>query len=189
MAETPSPGGNGPFGFLSRRRFLKLGLMGGGTLLAIGGGGVGGLLALRGRAPKVAGLRILSSHEYRTLTNLARTHLPRGGAFDQGGEDAELARAFDDFLADEPPENIRDLKLALTLIEFGPVVFGGSLSTFSNLDDGARLEHWKGWIVSPRLLQRQAATAFRKFMSLVFYDRPAVWPHIHYPGPVMGSHE
>lgn len=189
MADSPSPGGNGPFGFLSRRRFLKLGLLGGGAMLTAGGVGVGSLFALRGTAPEIEGLAILSAHEYRTLLNLARTHLPPGGAFDEGADDAELARAFDGFLADEPKENIRDLKLAITLIEFGPVVFGGSFSTFSNLSDEARLAHWKSWIESPRLLQRQAATAFRKFFSLVFYDRPAVWPAIHYPGPVMGSHE
>ena len=34
-------------------------------------------------------------------------------------------------------------------------------------------------------LQRQAATAFRKFLSLVFFDTPEVWPHIGYPGPTV----
>ena len=30
----------------------------------------------------------------------------------------------------------------------------------------------------------QIALAFRKFMSLVFYDRPEIWPHLGYEGPM-----
>ena len=167
------------FGFISRRRLLKLGLSGGAVLLSSGAG----LLVLRGRAPKVEGLRILNDQEYRTLSHLARTHVPPGGAFPEGADEAGLARAFDGFLADEPLENIRDLKAALTLIELGPVLFEGRLTTFSNLSTKDQLSYWQGWPTSRLLLRRQTAIAFRKFFSIVFYDRRSVWPHIGYPGP------
>jgi hypothetical protein len=164
---------------LSRRRFLKLGLAGGGLALA----GGGGLAALRGCAPPVEGLRLLSAHQYRTLSALARAHIPRGGPFELGAEDFDVARMFDDFLADEPEENIRDLGLALNLVELGPLVFERRLTTFSRLSREEQTDHWTSWMVSDRLLQRRAALAFRKFISLVFYDQPAVWPHIGYGGP------
>jgi hypothetical protein len=66
------------FGFLSRRRFLRLGLAGLGIVLL---GGTSGLLLLRGKAPHVEGLRVLDDHEYRTLCSLAEVLLPQGPVF------------------------------------------------------------------------------------------------------------
>ncbi len=57
----------GLFSFLSRRKFLKAGLVAGGALLGVGGGG---LLILRGRAPEVDGLQVLDAHEYQTVKSL-----------------------------------------------------------------------------------------------------------------------
>src|SRR5690349_10304695 len=51
------------FSFLRRRTLLKLSV----GALALLGASAGGLVALRGGAPDVAGLRILSAQEYRTL--------------------------------------------------------------------------------------------------------------------------
>jgi len=170
---------SGPFAFLSRRRLLK-GALGGGALLLMGGGS---LYWLRGSAPPVRGLRVLSDHEFRTLTAVADTHLPAGGAIAAGAKDAELARAFDSYLADEPEENVADLKRALLVVEYGPVVFDAMTTTFSNLDSAARLYHWQSSFESDLLIRRQVAVAFRKFLCLVFYDRPDVWPAIGYPGP------
>ncbi len=181
---TLSATGESPFAFISRRTLLKLGLGAGGALL-VAGGSVAGLLALRGEAPTVEGLGLLTAHEYRTAAALARTHIPRGGAFELGAEDVDLARAFDTFLQGEPPKNVADLKSALMLVELGPVLFDMRATTFSNLPDADQLEHWRGWAVSGLLIRRQAAIAFRKFFSVVFFDRPEVWPHIGYPGPAV----
>lgn len=171
----------GALGVVSRRRWLKLAL-GGGVILS---SGTGGLLWLRGAAPDVAGLRHLSAHEHRTLSALARTHLPRGGAFALGADDVDLARAFDVFLEGEPDENVRDLKRALFLVELGPILFDRRLRTFSNLDAAEQLLHWERWMTSSSLLRRQVSFAFRKFFSVVFFDQPAVWAHVGYPGPVV----
>ncbi|MCC7383479.1 MAG: hypothetical protein IT384_16695 [Deltaproteobacteria bacterium] len=164
---------------LSRRRLLKLAL-GGGLVLAGAGAAVRSLL---GPTPVAAGLRSLTPREHRTLAALARTHLPRGGAFEAGAEDFDLATAFDGFLENEAPENVRDLKRALLLVELGPLLFDHRWVTFSRLEDRERLTHWQAWIASDRLLRRQVSLAFRKFMALVFFDRPEVWPHIGYGGP------
>ena len=68
-------------------------------------------------------------------------------------------------------------------MELGPVLFGAHLATFSHLSAADRLGFWESWGTSSLLLRRQASVAFRKFFGLVFYDTPAVWPHIGYPGP------
>lgn len=172
-------GGTALFTFVSRRTFLKIGLGAGGLVLA----GGGGLLALRGSAPEVKGLKVLSNQAYRTLANLARTDLPEGGPFPPGADDVHLARAFDAYLADEPANNVKDLGHALTLVELGPILFGDHLATFSHLSPADRLTYFRGWATSDLLLKRQASVAFRKFFGLVFYDKPVVWPHIGYPGP------
>ena len=173
----------GPLRVLSRRRFVKWSLTGLGGLLGVASAAGGALFALRGCAPSVEGLRVLSDHEYRTLSNLARAVLPAGGAFPQGADDYDLARMFDGYLADEPEENIDDLTMALTLLEFGPVLFDFRFKTFSNLTTDEQRAHFDGWMRSSSLTRRKVSVAFRKFLYLVFYDQPAVWPHIGYGGP------
>lgn len=182
MADTPNDDAarEGLFSFLSRRRFLKVSLVAGGAVLGLGGGG---LLALRGRAPEVEGLRVLDAHEYRTLQSLVEVMLPKTEAIPIDPASMDLPRAFDAFLAGEPEHNVDDLKKALVLIEFGPLVFDKQLATFSRLGVEDRSAHWNAWAVSDTLLRRQVSIAMRKFFNLVYFDHESVWPHIGYPGP------
>ena len=173
---------DGLFSFLSRRRFLKLSLVAGGTILGVGGAGV---LALRGRAPKVEGLQVLDAHEYQTLQSLVAIMLPETAAIPVDAAAMDLPRAFDGFLADEPEHNVKDLQKALVLIELGPLVFDKKLNTFSRLSAADRAQHWNAWAVSDNLLRRQVSIAMRKFFNLVYFDHEQVWPHIGYPGPSM----
>lgn len=172
----------GLFSFLSRRRFLKLGLVAGGTILGAGGAGI---LALRGRAPRVEGLRVLDAHEYRTLESLVAVMLPQTDAIPIDAAPMDLPRSFDGFLADEPEHNVKDLQKALLLIELGPLLFDKRLTTFSRLGAADRVEHWNAWAESDTLLRRQVSIAMRKFLNLVYFDHEQVWPHIGYPGPSM----
>lgn len=171
------------FSVISRRRLLTAGLSFGGALV-IGGGA---LWRLRGEAPAVAGLRCLTTHEYRTLSALATALFPNGGAIAPGAREMDLPRTFDAFLADEPARIRLDLKRALLLLEYGPVLFERRGSTFSHLSERDRLEHFTRWAESDSLLRRQIATAFRRFLSLVFYDRFEVWPALGYEGPLIGE--
>jgi hypothetical protein len=173
---------DGLFGFLSRRRFLKASLVVGGAVLGVGGGG---LLALRGRAPKIDGLRVLDAHEYRTVQSLVEVMLPKTDAIPIDPASMDLPRAFDDFLANEPEHNVRDLQRALVLIEFGPLAFDKKVTTFSRLDVEERTTHWNEWALSDNLLRRQVSVAMRKFFNLVYFDHEQVWPYIGYPGPSM----
>ncbi len=168
------------FAPVSRRRWMRGTLAVGGALLAATGGG---LFALRGHAPFVSGLSVLSDHQHRTLTSLALALFPPGGAFAFGADRLDLARAFDTFLTGEPEHNVRDLSRALTWFELGPVLYDRRARTFSRLDEAARLAHFGQWASSDDPTRRQVALALRKFLSLVFYDTPEVWPSIGYDGP------
>ena len=167
------------FGVMSRRRWLALSLGAGGLVLS---GGAAALYRLRGRAAPVSGLLHLSAHEYRTLTLLAAALFPRGGAFALGAAAHDLGRDFDQFLDGEPEYNRVDLKRALLLLEYGPVIFERRWTTFSALTEADRLAHYIAWATGDDLVRRQAALAFRKFLGTVFYDRPEVWPDIGYTG-------
>lgn len=182
MADAPmnDPEREGLFSFLSRRRFLKVSLVAGGAILGVGGGG---LLALRGRAPSVDGLRLLDDHEYRTLQSLVEVMLPKTDEIPVDAVSMDLPRAFDEFLSGEPEHNVKDLRKALVLIEFGPLVFDKKVTTFSRLAVAERTEHWDSWGVSDNLLRRQVSIAMRKFFNLVYFDHEEVWPSIGYPGP------
>lgn len=173
------PAGANPFGFLTRRKVLSLGLAGAGVLVA----GAVGLRLVIGPAPSVAGLRVLDAQGYRTLDAIARALFPPGGAIPFGAAEIDLAREFDGYLAGEPEPNVERLKLALDLLELGPVLFEKRGVGFSRLSEAERLRHFEAWAQSETLLRRQVALAFRKFLALVFYDRPEVWPHIGYGGP------
>lgn len=184
MADAPGPAtALRPPRRVTRRRALQWALGGVGGLVGLGGAGVGGLLALRGCAPAVAGLRVLGDHGYRTFTNLVATLLPPGGAFPPGADPDRLARLFDAYLADEPEAVKDDLTLALDLLELGPVLFDARAATFSNLEPAERLAHWNGWIASDSLTRRKVHVALRKFILLVAYDDPALWAEIGWPGP------
>lgn len=169
---------------MSRRRFLKAGLLAGGTLL--GAGGVG-LVALRGRAPTVDGLWILDAHAHQTLASLVAVMFPRCEEMPVDVEGLGLPRLFDGFLADEPAHNVDDLTSALLLIEFGPLIYERRFTTFSRLSPAGRLAYWESWGLSDDLLRRQVSVAMRKFFHLVFFDQPEVWPHIGYPGPSLSA--
>lgn len=177
-------GGGGPFGFLSRRRWLKATLWTGGAVL--GGLGAAGLW-LRGCAPAVIGLEHLDDQEYRTLAKLVTVLFPPGGLIDVDASDMDLPRAFDEFLDGEPDENVSNLRTALTLLEYGPVVYDKRFTTFSELPRDEAQAHWDRWAVSDDLLRRQVSVAFRKVLTMFFYDREEVWPHIGYPGPSLAA--
>lgn len=164
---------------VTRRRFLVLS----GSAAALSVGVVGSLGWLRGSAPEVAGLRVLSAQQYRTMATIARTHIPRGGAFDPGAEDFDLARLFDGYLADQPAADQRDAKLAINLVEFGPVIFERRAATFSHLSPDEQLAHWSAWGTAQAQTRREIFWSFSRFFGLTFYDHETVWPHIGYAGP------
>lgn len=171
------------FSPLTRRRFLKISLGGLGLL----GGSALGLAYWRGSVEPVSGLRCLSEREYWTVAAAAEAHIPRGGAFEAGAADLDLARIFDGYLADEPAEVQSLLKQAILLVELGPVLFDRRMSTFLNLNLADHETHWAGWASSDNLTRRQVSLGFGKVFTLSFYDSETAWKAIGYPGPPLGS--
>jgi hypothetical protein len=145
--------------------------------------GAAGALWVRGDVPDVRGLRGLSAAEYRTFRNLVTATFPPGGPFPIDPGDDRIARAFDDYVADEPDEKATETGRALLLVELAPLVWDSRRTTFSRLSAEERENYWASWPTADRLLKRQVSLGFRKFMNMLFYDHPDIWPKIGYGGP------
>ncbi|MFN8544231.1 MAG: hypothetical protein U0807_08490 [Candidatus Binatia bacterium] len=174
--------GGADFSAVSRRWLLKYSLGAAGFALM---GGAGGLLAIRGGAPAVAGLRWLTAQEHRTLAALAGALYPPSPAFPVGANDVHLVSRIDAFVADLAPWDQRDLRRAIVLLEYGPVLFERRATTFRHLAEEERAAHFARWSVSDSQLRREVAVAFRRLLALMFFDRPEVWPHVGYDGPYL----
>ena len=117
----------------------------------------------RGGVPLLEAHTRIVTHDIRAAADVLRP-VYNASAGDDGyvslAVDPDLARAFDAFLADEPEWNRDDLKKGLLLLEYGPVIFEGRLSTFSQLGAAERLAHFERW-GQGGLLRRQLALASR----------------------------
>ncbi|MBM4345373.1 MAG: hypothetical protein FJ100_18535 [Deltaproteobacteria bacterium] len=163
----------------TRRRLLGAGLVTGG---AVGAAAVG-LVAVREPAPAVAGLRVLTPAQHRTMQLVARTHVPPGGPLAWSAADVDVAGLFDGFLADQPDADQRDAALALDLVDLGPLLFERRWTTFAALDDEQRLDHWNAWAVAPQATRREIWWSLARFVGMAVYDQPGAWPGIGYLGP------
>jgi hypothetical protein len=164
----------------TRRRVLGAGLLAGGGLT---GAAFLGLSRLRGVAPAVPGLVVLSAAQHRTMTLVARTHVPPGGPFGWSAADVDVAGLFDRFLADQPEGEQREARIALDLVELGPLLFDRRWVTFAGLDDAGRLEHWRSWSVAPQASRRAIWWSLARFTGMSVYDQPGAWAHVGYGGP------
>lgn len=164
---------------VTRRRLVGAALLTGGTL----GAAALGLQLLREKAPPVAGLRVLSAAQHRTMALVALTHIPPGGPFGWSAADVDVAGLFDQFLADQPASDQRDAGVALDLVDLGPLVFERRWTTFTALPPEQRLEHWLAWSVAPQTTRREIWQSLARFTGMAVYDQPGAWPHIGYRGP------
>lgn len=173
-----------PFARFTRRRVLKAGLFSIGAIVA---SGAGALLWLRGCAAHVRGLRAIDAHQYLTLERLVEVLFTPDAGCGMDVAAFDLPRAFDTYLADEPDEVASELRSALLLLEAGPVLDRHGATPFSRLPLAERAAFFEGWMCGEDLTRRKITVALRKFFNLSLYDRPEMWPHIGYPGPVFGG--
>ncbi len=163
----------------SRRGLLRLGV----ASATLAAGAAIGLRGLRGSVPDAGDLSVLSPGQYQTLQALAAVHLPATPQSPKTGADFDLGRLFDRYLADQPTADQRDARLALELLEYGPVLFDGRATTFCGLTPDEQLRHWASWSTAARPLRREIYWSFARFLGLAYYDQAEVWPSVGYPGP------
>ncbi len=163
---------------ITRRGFLKRSL--GGTIAL----GAAGLLpagcAKYPAAPE--GLRVLDSKEYAILNAAAAIYVGGGPA----SEGLDVA-AFSDGVLSRLPEWVqKQVKQALALFEFGPLLFAFTPKPFTALDPGAQRAYVDGWAQSGIAFRRTVHWALRQLCLGGYYMQSGAWKVIHYDGPWIG---
>ena len=163
---------------INRRGFLKRGLAG---TLALGGAGL--LPAGCAKYPAApAGLLVLNAKEYAIVNAAAAVYT----GTDPGSEGLDVAGFFDGLLSRQPEWIQKQLKQALALFEFGPVLFAFTPKSFTSLDPDARIAYVDGWARSAIAFRRTVHWTLRQICLSAFYLQSGAWKAIHYDGPWIG---
>ncbi len=170
---------------VSRRGFLKKGLLGGAILA---GGGTVALLAAPGKRTQHANgkLAALSPYEYAIFGAAAARLAPGDGAADWPTAEAlHTADRLDALLAELHPGAIRDFKRLLHVFESAltGLTATGTLLPFTRCtpaQQDRRLEAWRHGRVE---LFRSGYQAMKRLAHALYYSSPQSYERVGYPGP------
>lgn len=170
---------------ISRRRFLRRGLVGG-ALLAGAAIAPFAFRSTRLRPPR-APLRLLSAQEYSVLAAAVERIVPGGGAGPKWPPAAALdcAGKIDALMAGVHPDVGNDFRRLLRLLEssaFGALQAGAPrpFTQSPPAEQDARLEAWR----TSRLdLLRSGYQAVKRLAHATYYASPETYALVGYPGP------
>lgn len=138
----------------------------------------------RSRAP--SGLRVLDAAQWALLDAVADTFVPRGGAFELGARDVDLARRIDALLADAAPAVRDGLGAALLVVEWVAPLAAGRIGRFSGLDEAGRAASIDALRASRFGLLRDVYAGLKQACLFSFYAVDASWAATGYDGPLVG---
>jgi hypothetical protein len=171
---------------VSRRRFLKRGLLGGGLLVLAGTLPFAFRTTLLGKGPKRA-LRLLTGEEYAVLAAVAARLVPgdSAGPTWPTADAVDCAGKIDALLATVHPDVGSDFRRLLRLFEssFLNTFTAGSPRPFTRAtpaDQDARLEAWRR---SRLAMLRSGYQAMKRLAHAAYYSSPEVFSRVGYPGP------
>ena len=167
---------------LSRRRFLRAGLIGG---LLLGGAAVVGrqLSGYHVDEATRRRLRVLSPKEYLILQAVARRILASDGDDAPSADSVEVVLAVDAYLAKLPREVVSDVRALLQLVEHGSSLFSGS--RFTRMSPAAQDATLAEWQRSSLTVRRRGFQALRTLAFLGYWRDERTWPLIGYSGPML----
>lgn len=169
---------------LSRRRFLKTGL-----LVAAGGVAVlGGTFAFLARSPKDAQpkpdhIRALADNEYHLFVAVCAASLPREGNAEGllPWTQLPLLKHIDELIAGVPAHARGDVAAALKLLDYSTVLTHGK--RFADLEADAAQGVLREWNAGGEI-KRAVSNLVRKLSYISYWRESATWPAIDYEGPV-----
>ena len=134
----------------TRRTFLNR------TLQALGAAAVlpimaSPLMAAGEESPATPALKVLSPGEYAVLAAVSDTMIPRGGAFEMGALDVDLARRIDDYLPRLHPDVVTGVRGALGFVEQQAPGLAKKSGTFTSLAPADRDAVFAALLAAPGL--------------------------------------
>jgi len=164
---------------VTRRRFLKRGLLGGFLLATAGGLGLG-LWPTRQDANPRRALKLLDERGFAILAAIAARTVRVPGA-----DPIEIAHRVDETLSLGVPEARKDFTQLLLLFEnaLAGFVFDGRAKPFTRLSPEAQDAVLLSWRNSRVALRRGGYHALRKLTLAAHWSNPDHWAAVGYPGP------
>lgn len=168
----------------TRRLFLQR------ALLALGAVAAAPAVSTRAIADTAAAaigaprLNVLSAEEYRLLSVVTDTVIPRGGPFPLGALDVDLAARIDSYLDPDDAELLQGIRGALMFLEHKAPALVGKDGTFSALPAKER----ESLLLTLRDTGGDATAVFAALRGLsmfYFYTADQAWPNIGYEGPLV----
>lgn len=129
-------------------------------------------------------LKLLSAEDYRILSVVTDTLIPRDGAFPLGALDVDLAARIDTYLEPEDTELLQGLRGALMFLEHKAPGLIGSDKLFSELSPEQR----ESLLLTLRDAGGDATAVFaalRGISMFYFYTDEQAWPQFNYDGPLV----
>jgi hypothetical protein len=165
---------------ISRRSFLRAGLIGGALL---GGAALVGrrLTGYTLDADTARQLRVLSPKEYVILAAAARRIVVPDGDDAPSPDAVGCALRVDTYLARLPPPVQREVRALLQLFEHGSAVS----SRFTRMAPRQQDAALSAWETSPFTLKRRGFQALRTLAFLGYFADERTWPLIGYTGPML----
>jgi hypothetical protein len=167
---------------VTRRSFVKRGLLGG-ALLTIGG--VGGLSARSTVMVEPLGpLKALDAKSYSIFSAVAARLVPQGDGF-PSARSAKVVESIDETLTLLHPADLQDLKRLLWLFEgavFG-VLFDMRPTTFTGSRPEAQDRALIAWRDSKISVRRTGYVAVRSLVMSAYFGSEQGYEAVGYPGP------
>lgn len=167
------------WGAMSRRRFLR----GAAVLGALAGAGLGASACSRGTetGSDARPLLALTAAQARTLGAVADAVVPTQPGFPDA-QQAQVVRRFDEELSFVAPSIRDDLRAALGVLEYAPLLYG-HFSRFSALDLAARRQVLQAMNTSRVELLRAIGSNAKILVQFFYFSHPSVWAATGYDGP------
>ena len=153
---------------LSRRKLLKIGLLGSSTAALAGGLTVWSWWDV----PPARSYQNLSSEEIIMVQALSRAAFPGGASIALDGGDASLHRFFDQLLTSMTSENRSLLKLFLEALDRLPLLSKGRY--FTDCSEESQRELVESWLQSDNYLFRSAIQSVIVLLSIGYTSHPDV---------------
>ena len=169
-------------GRMSRRTWIRRGLLGG-AVLALGGATV--LAGERGkRVPPQAPLKALDPESYSVLSAVAERMVPPAPGFPRPRA-IHVVEHVDTVVSRLEDADQRDLTRVLHLLEnaLPGLLLDGRLVPFTRLDPARQDRVLLGWRDSRLALRRSAYKVIRSLVLAAYYATPATYAAVGYPGP------
>lgn len=129
-------------------------------------------------------LSILTLEDYKILSVVSDTIIPRGGAFDLGALDIDLAARIDSYLDPADTALIQGISGALAFLEHQAPTLLGKEGSFSAMSAPER----ESLMLTLRDAGGDATQVFAALRGLCvfyFYTDEHAWPQIGYDGPLV----